>query len=349
MRWLWMVVPAYAKLGVYPEQSCPDSWAKIGGYDVAYEHRCEERCNGTSMRLNLGGLVARVVTLCSALLVAACSAANSAQFASIEADPVFVGAGDITNCAMTEDESTAQLLDAIDGTVFTLGDNAYPDGTAEQFDDCYDLTWGRHKARTMPVPGNHDYHTAHGSGYYAYFGARAHGPNGYSSYELGKWHIIALNTEIDVSANSAQVTWLKADLAAHNNVCTLAYWHEPRWSSGSVHGSSTRSAAIWRALYASGVDVVLNGHDHVYERFAPQNPRGQADPEGIREFVVGTGGAALYDFGTPLPNSEIRNNTAHGVLKLTLHATSYEWEFVPIAGQTFHDSGSANCVDSHSS
>jgi hypothetical protein len=259
-------------------------------------------------------------------------------------DPVFVGAGDISNCSRTQDEATAKLLDNISGTVFTVGDNAYPDGTASQFSNCYGPTWGRHKNRTRPSPGNHDYHTSGASGYYNYFGSAAGDPNkGYYSYNLGAWHIISLNSEISMGAGSAQEQWLKADLAANSSVCTLAYWHKPRFSSGQ-HGNIAGSQALWQALYDDRADVILNGHDHTYERFAPQNPNAQADPNGIREFVVGTGGASLYSFPSIQPNSQVRNNTTWGVLKLTLHATSYDWQFVPIAGQTFTDSGSANCV-----
>ena len=260
-------------------------------------------------------------------------------------DPVLVGAGDISNCSRTQDEATAQLLDNISGTVFTLGDNVYPDGTASQFSDCYGPTWGRHKDRTKPVPGNHDYHVNGASAYYNYFGAAAGDPNkGYYSYNLGAWHIIALNSEVGYSAGSAQEQWLKADLAANQSVCTLAYWHHPRFSSGQ-HGNNTRSQPFWEALYDAGADVVLSGHDHTYERFTPQNPNGQADADrGIREFVVGTGGAGLYPFTSIQPNSQVRNNTTYGVLKLTLHATSYDWQFIPIAGQSFTDSGTGNCV-----
>ena len=260
-------------------------------------------------------------------------------------DPVFVGAGDISNCSRTQDEETAKLLDNISGTVFTLGDNVYPDGTASQFSDCYGPTWGRHKNRTKPIPGNHDYHVSGASGYYNYFGAAAGDPGkGYYSYDLGTWHIIALNSEITQSAGSTQEQWLRADLAANPKTCTLAYWHKPRFSSGQ-HGNIAASQALWQALYDYGADVILNGHDHTYERFAPQNPNGQADASrGIREFVVGTGGAGLYPFPSIQPNSQVRNNTTYGVLKLTLHSTSYDWQFIPIVGQTFTDSGSANCV-----
>ncbi|HJW91861.1 MAG TPA: metallophosphoesterase [Anaerolineales bacterium] len=267
-------------------------------------------------------------------------------------DPVLVGAGDITSCSWSQDEATAKLLEGIAGTVFTLGDNAYPDGTQAQFNDCYGATWGRHKARTNPSPGNHDYHVAGAAGYFTYFGAAASplDPNctsnckGYYSYDLGAWHVIVLNSEIAHDAGSAQVQWLQADLAANRTICTLAYWHKPRFSSG-LHGNNTGINPFWQALYDFRADVVLNGHDHTYERFAPQNPSGQADPNlGIREFVVGTGGASLYSFLAIQPNSQVRNNTTWGVLKLTLHATSYDWGFVPIAGQTFTDAGSANCV-----
>jgi len=205
--------------------------------------------------------------------------------------------------------------------------------------------------------GNHDYHTVGASGYYTYFGAAASPLDtnctsdckGYYSYNLGAWHIIALNSEIDHAAGSVQEQWLRADLAGNQNMCTLAYWHKPRFSSGTSHGNNSSFQPFWQALYDYGADVVLNGHDHEYERFAPQSPTGQADPtRGIREFIVGTGGAGLYSFSTIQPNSEVRNNTTYGVLKLTLHATSYDWQFVPIAGQTFTDVGSGNCVNAGS-
>jgi len=261
-------------------------------------------------------------------------------------DPVFVGAGDIANCSSNNDESTAKLLDNITGTVFTVGDNVYPDGTLTQFNDCYGPTWGRHKNRTKPSPGNHDYNTSGASGYFNYFGAAAGDPTkGYYSYNLGAWHIIALNSEISQSVGSVQEKWLRVDLAANPKTCTLAYWHKPRFSSGQ-HGNIPASQPLWQALYDYGADVVLNGHDHTYQRFAPQNPKGQADPKGIREFVVGTGGASLYSFTSNQPNTEVRNNTTFGVLKLTLHSTSYNWQFIPIVGQNFTDSGSANCVGS---
>jgi len=262
-------------------------------------------------------------------------------------DPVFVGAGDIANCNSTEDEATAKLLDNITGTVFTLGDNAYPDGTLSQFNNCYGPTWGRHKNRTKPSPGNHDYHVNGADGYFDYFGAAAGDRSkGYYSYNLGAWHIIVLNSEISHSAGSTQEQWLRSDLAANPKTCTLAYWHKPRFSSGQ-HGNINSTQTFWQALYDYRADVVLSGHDHTYERFAPQSATGQADASrGIRQFVVGTGGKSLYSFTSNQPNSQVRNNTTYGVLKLTLHSTSYDWQFVPIAGQNFTDSGSANCVSS---
>jgi hypothetical protein len=264
---------------------------------------------------------------------------------------VFVGAGDIANCSLSGDEATANLLDGISGTVFTLGDNAYPNGSASDYANCYGPTWGRHKARTLPTPGNHEYQTANATGYFGYFGSAAGDPtNGYYSYDLGDWHIIVLNSNSDCSTiscatNSPQVQWLRDDLAANTKTCTLAYWHHPRFNSGASHGNDTNVGPFWDALYLYGADVILNGHEHVYERFAPQTPDAVADAAaGIRQFTVGTGGAGLYSFKpTPEPNSQVRNNTSMGVLKLTLRAGGYDWQFIPVAGATFTDTGSTNC------
>jgi acid phosphatase type 7 len=263
---------------------------------------------------------------------------------------VLVGAGDIADCSLSGDEATAKLLDGISGTVFTLGDDAYPNGSATDFANCYAPTWGRHKARTMPAPGNHEYQTAGAAGYFGYFGSAAGDPTtGYYSYNLGDWHIVVLNsnsdcTTISCSANSTQVQWLVADLAANPKTCTLAYWHHPRFNSGSGHGNDLNVAPFWNALYNAGADVILNGHEHVYERFAPQTPNAVASAIGIRQFTVGTGGASEYAFKpAPEPNSEARNDKTQGVLKLTLRATSYDWQFIPVAGATFTDSGSTSC------
>jgi PKD repeat protein len=262
--------------------------------------------------------------------------------------PVLVGAGDIARCGSGGDEATATLLDAIPGTVFTTGDHVYPDGTEAAFAECYEPSWGRHKARTRPTPGNHDYHQDGAAPYFDYFGAAAGEPGkGYYSYDVGAWHVIALNSDCGeiggCSIDSPQGAWLRADLAANPSACTLAYWHHPRFSSGR-HGSSTRYEGFWELLYEAGADVVVNGHDHVYERFAPQDPTGAAHPNGIREFVVGTGGSHLTSFETVEANSEVRESNSFGVLKLTLHPTRYDWEFVSVAGSEFSDFGSAPCV-----
>lgn len=263
-------------------------------------------------------------------------------------DPVLVGAGDIASCESEGDEATAALLDGTEGTIFTTGDNAYPGGTFEQFTNCYDPTWGRFKDRTFPSPGNHDYGTAGAEEYFRYFGTAAGSPGqGYYSYQLGTWHIIVLNSNLPVASGSEQEQWLRADLAAHPAACTLAYWHHPLFSSGSLHGGDRNMRPIWQALYEHGADVVLNGHEHNYERFEPQDPDGTPDPaRGIRQFVIGTGGMYHYSFGPPVANSAVRNSDTYGVLKLTLHAGSYTWEFIPVAGGTFTDTGTAACAGS---
>ncbi len=263
-------------------------------------------------------------------------------------DPVILGAGDIASCASSGDEATAALLGANAGTVFTTGDNVYDSGTASEFANCYNPSWGQYKARTRPAPGNHDYKTSGASGYFGYFGAAAGDPaKGYYSYDVGSWHIVSLNSNCGVvacGAGSAQEQWLRADLAAHSAACVAAYWHHPRYSSGSRHGSSTSVQALWQALYDANADLILEGHEHNYERFAPMNATGAVDnARGIRSFVVGTGGRSHYSFATAATGSEVRNSTAWGVLEVTLHATSYDWRFLPVAGQTFGDSGTQAC------
>lgn len=254
-------------------------------------------------------------------------------------DVIFVGAGDISSCRNDSDELTAQLLDAIPGTIFTTGDNAYDSGTMDEFLTCYDPTWGRHKDRTKPVPGNHDYLTSGAAAYFQYF----NNVPPYYVFNLGSWRIYALNSEIDISENSPQMAWLRNDLATNPTQCVLAYWHEPRWSSGVHHGSSKDFQAVWQILYQAGAELVLNGHEHQYERFAEMNAEGAAASPGLREIVVGTGGKTLYEFGDILPTSEVHDNSTPGVLKLTLRPDGYDWEFIPVAGSTFTDSGSTNC------
>jgi hypothetical protein len=253
-----------------------------------------------------------------------------------------VTAGDIATCSTSDgDAATAKLVDAIPGTVAALGDNAYPDGSASNY-RCYDATWGRFKSRTRPIPGNHEYHASGAAPYFSYFGSRAGSAGkGWYSYDVGNWHIVALNSEKSISE---QATWLKADLAAHRTKCTLAYWHQPLYTSGSAHGPYTATRPLFQILYAAGAEIVLGAHNHNYERFAPQNADGRADAtRGVRQFVVGTGGAELRGFGSAKPNSEKRYSSGYGVLKLTLSDGRYDWKFVSVAGKTFTDSGSGAC------
>jgi hypothetical protein len=254
---------------------------------------------------------------------------------------IFVGAGDVALCGSPDAAATARLLDVIGGTVFALGDHAYPDGRAEDYRDCYDPTWGRHRGRTRPVAGNHDYQSAGAVPYFDYFGPNA-GPSGlgYYSFELGSWHVIALNSNVAADGRSTQAAWLRADLATHPAGCTLAYWHHPLFSSGA-YGDAGHMRDVWRILHAAGADVVLAAHEHFYERFAPQDASGAADPaRGIRQFIVGTGGAPLRDRVTVRANSEAYVR-AHGVLKLTLRGGGYDWDFVSVTGPG--DIGTAEC------
>ncbi len=264
---------------------------------------------------------------------------------------VLVAAGDIASCASGGDELTASLLDNIPGTVLAVGDNAYEDGSTADYTTCYGPSWGRHKSRTRPAPGNHEYHIAGAAEYFHYYGALAgDSGKGYYSWDIGAWHVISLNSNNSFNTNnnsdmSAEVQWLRADLASSQKQCTLAFWHHPRFSSGKTHGSDATMQPLWQALYDFGADVVLSAHEHNYERFAPQTPTGQADPvRGIREFVVGTGGASHYKLLVPqLPNSEASNDATYGVLKLTLGSGTYSWSFIPVPGGTFSDSGSGLC------
>lgn len=303
--------------------------------------------------IGLGGLAAQCGRSHETLTGPTEPSEVSATFhgASLEADlpaaelappETFVGAGDIALCASGgSHDATARLLDSIPGTVFALGDNAYQSGTMQEYNDCYDRTWGRHRYRTRPVPGNHEYETPGAGPYFDYFGTNA-GPRGigYYSFDLGSWHVVALNSNIPVFAESPQGAWLRADLSANAARCTLAYWHFPRFSSGR-HGNYERMRDVWSILYEAGAEVVLSGHDHTYERFAPQDPDGSADQaRGIRQFVAGTGGANLYPFTTVRPNSEVRLS-ALGVLKLTLRPGGYDWEFVTVSGAG--DLGTGSC------
>jgi len=309
-----------------------------------------------------GSLTARAVALplFLALAVATCTEPTAPGSPPVEpgirlkpAAPngeVFVGAGDIAACTNDRDEQTAQLLDGIAGTVFTLGDNAYPNGTAIDYANCYDPTWGRHKARTYAALGNHEYDSGNADASFDYFGDRA-GPRGlgYYSFDLGAWHIIVLNDNgafVPFKAGSVQDQWLLADLASNTKQCILAIWHQPRFYSSKNPTGSTEDPArkiFWDRLYAAGVDVVLSGHRHQYERFAPMDPAGNVDLEnGIRAFIVGTGGESGDTPVLIAPNSEVRS-PAFGVMKFTLRDGRYNWSFVPAPGTSFTDSGSALC------
>jgi acid phosphatase type 7 len=292
---------------------------------------------------------ARLLIMGALLIFAVGTKPTAAQRKNAEG-AVLVGAGDIADCAdLSGAEATAKLLDAIPGTVFTAGDNAYEGGTAEQFAKCYNPTWGRHKARTRPSVGNHEFHSGGATPYFDYFGANAGDPKkGYYSYDLGAWHIIVLNSECaevgGCQAGSAEEKWLQSDLSSLTAACTLAYWHKPLFSSGAKHGDDPEMKAFWQDLYKAHITIVINGHDHDYERFAPQDPEGKPDPaKGIREFVVGTGGKNHRPFAKPETTSEVRNADTYGVLKLTLLPHGYGWEFIPEAGKTFRDSGTGSC------
>jgi calcineurin-like phosphoesterase family protein len=267
---------------------------------------------------------------------------------------ILVGAGDIAGCAdLAGAAATAKLIEQIPGAVFAAGDLVYERGTAEEFKKCYEPTWGKFKDRTRPALGNHEYGTVGAAPYFAYWGDKA-GPvgKGYYSYDLGTWHVIVLNTNCAASglggcaSGSPEEHWLKQDLAQHMNGCILAYGHHALFSSGVFrsHAVHPELKALWQDLYAAHADLVLAGHEHSYERFAPQDPDGKLDPEkGIREIVAGTGGRSHDLLGFANPNSEVRDWETYGVLKLTLSPASYTWEFIPEAGKTFRDSGSGVC------
>ncbi len=276
------------------------------------------------------------------------------------ADPVLVAAGDIsTQTKVGGNKLTSDLVLALNpDRVLSLGDDQYPAGALADYQTYYQATWGRFKAKTNPVVGNHEYLAdSSAAGYFTYFGSAASpleagctaNCKGYYSFDIGQWHLVVLNTNhndcayVSCGPTSEQLNWLRNDLANTTKRCVAAAFHHPRWSSGIKHGNNPAMGPIWSALYGANVDVVLNGHEHQYERFAKQNPSGQADPQGMRQFVVGTGGNGLYGFGPAVANSEVRNNTSKGVLKLTLRSAGYDWEFKPAAGFAFTDAGSDAC------
>jgi 3',5'-cyclic AMP phosphodiesterase CpdA len=275
-----------------------------------------------------------LASACAAFLAPAAHAADAANVVTVYA------AGDIARCASpdpkwsgaaaTADTVAAGLALDPAAIVLTLGDHTYPRGAAHEFADCYDPTWGRFKARTWPAPGNHEYYTPDAAPYFAYFGARA--ATGWYSFDAGSWHVISLDSDLTreryPDKYAAQIAWLRADLAAHPARCTLAFWHHPLYSSGG-HGSVATMKEAWQLLADAGAELVLSGHDHDYERFGPQDANGRLDPaHGIRQFVVGTGGAYPTPFLLTVAHSEMRDNGRTGVLRLRLKDDSYEWEFL---------------------
>ena len=260
---------------------------------------------------------------------------------------VLVGAGDIATCEGHADEATAALLDAIPGTVFAAGDLAYPDGTDRDFTTCYDPSWGAVKDRTLPALGNHELDKGNDAkGYFDYWGSRVGTPGqGWYAADVGTWRVVILDSNcdaVDCDADGPQAAWLRAELAAHPSRCLAAMWHHPRFSSGE-HGDDRRMTDLWQLLQQAGADIALVGHDHDYERFAPMLADGTPDPGGIREFLVGTGGAPLRAVGDTRPHSEVHQSDSHGVLRLALRRDGYDWAFIPVAGDTFTDTGSATC------
>jgi hypothetical protein len=262
---------------------------------------------------------------------------------------LLIGAGDIAFCGENEvgDDATAALIERYpQAVVFTAGDNVQMFGTAEEFRDCFHPSWGRFKQRIRPSPGNHDYETDLGAAYYDYFGESAGPPGlGYYSYDLGDWHIVSLNSSCETGVcdpGSAQVQWLRQDLAASGRKCTLLYWHQPLWSSTSPRGNGSVSS-FWDVAYEFGAEVIVNGHLHVYERFAPQDPNGNYTTGGIRQFVAGTANLYPHPFTDILANSEARSNSTLGVLLFRLFPDRYEWEFIPIPGGLFYDVGGDMC------
>ena len=265
-----------------------------------------------------------------------------------------VGAGDVATCKYLESaRATAKLIERIPGTVFVAGDLAYEKGTAAEFKNCYHPSWGQFKDRTKPALGNHEYNSHLAAGYFEYWGEQAGPPGkGFYSYDLGAWHIVVLNTNCDekglggCAKGSPQESWLRADLAKRPEACILAYGHHPLNSSGlkKKHEMHPELRPLWEDLYAARAVLVIAGHEHYYERFGPQDPQGNPDPaRGIRQIIVGTGGRQHDKIGAPVRNSEVRDSKTYGVLKMTLAPGKYDWEFVPVEGATFRDSGSGLC------
>jgi acid phosphatase type 7 len=300
--------------------------------------------------------ILNLIVMVAALTIACTS---SPSLGKTSAETTLIAAGDIASCDETGDEQTAKLIQSMlektPATVAALGDLVYPTGKLETYKNCYGPSWGQFLKQTKAAIGNHDYSGGTSQDYYTYFRAAA-GPNpdGYYSYDLGTgsstWHVIVLNSNCwavgGCETGSKQYKWLQQDLEKNQTKnqtnCTIAYWHHPRFSS-ALHGNNEFMQDVWALLANGGVEVILNGHDHDYERFAPLNAAGKPSEKGTREFVVGTGGKNTYPFLITKPGSQVRKTGVFGVLELKLKASSYDWRFVPVAGKTFTDSGSTNC------
>lgn len=261
-------------------------------------------------------------------------------------DPVLLATADVASCWSSGDEAVARLVDGLAGTVAIAGDTEQNYGSPAEYDGCYEPAWGRHKARTRPAVGDHEYREPGAAGFFGYYGPSV--GKGWYSYDAGAWHVVVLNSNCaqvgGCGPGSEQFAWLRADLAANAKECTAAYFHHPRWSVGTMHGDQAQVDPFWQLLYAYGAELVWGGNDHTYQRWAPQRPDGtRDDARGLRQFVVGTGGTIHYQVGAPRPNTEVAHAGTFGVLELTLRAGSYAWRFVPQEGKTFTDSGSTPC------
>lgn len=260
--------------------------------------------------------------------------------------------GDVGDCSVTEDTDTGNLVDTRSGLIALAGDVSQGlTGTLDEYVDCFDPPWGRHRYRIQPALGNHDYNGEGPTGYFSYFGAAAGDPDrGYYSYNYGAWHVVAINSNCDrvpggCDAGSPEEQWLRQDLAQNSRQCTLAYFHHPRYSSGASGSNADWISAFWQALVDYGVELAISGHDHHYERWTAQDDAGNASPTGVVQFVVGTGGASLGPAKSDQPeNSLVRDGTVYGVLALTLNDGSYDWTFLTTDPRShFADNGSANC------
>jgi uncharacterized protein YegP (UPF0339 family) len=345
--------PAGSYLGWFYDSSCTQSAATSAGASGSCSYTLPAALAPGAYQLRLEARNGYTVLASSGQITVGTPSSSPAG------DPVVVAVGDIAcapgdvsdSCRQAETAGLAGAQHPSD--VLVLGDNQYNSGLLGEYDGpgAYNATWGAFNAIVRPVAGNHEYAaSSSAAGFFEYFGSAAHGPGGYYSFNVGGWHIIALNSDCSDAGcsdslvgttSSAQLSWLKADLAADQSQCVLAYWHHPQFSSGFV-GDSPGVAPLWSALYAAHADVVLGGHDHLYERYAPQDPSGTATAAGIREFVVGTGGEYLMPLTKPESNLQFADTSDFGVLALTLHPGSYDWAFKALDG-TVVDSGSAAC------